>query len=385
MNPSSLWSRQPLPKGVSAPVPPPPAWIGHLAGAAAFAGTDGAFDPDLHGSEHAQTFGLTVGTPTVVILVDGLGVAALTDNLAYAPTLRRLDALRTTAQTCSPSTTAAALTCFATGQLPGATRMVGYSVRRASGVMNLLKFAPGVDGLSWQPVETVFERMGRAHPAVVVTDPKFSGSGLTQAAMRGAHFDGNRDLDERLRIALRWCRQGAPLVYVYWAALDKAGHRFGPHSPEWQAALEDFDRALAGFLRQAGGEAQVVLTGDHGMVQVDRRTDLATTKNLALGVEVIAGEGRAVHVHADPGQREAVEERWREELGARAWVFARSQIPQVIGAGAGCDLVGDLLVMPQGGEVIVDSRTQSAESIAMPGVHGSLTAQEMLIPAWRLI
>lgn len=380
-----LWESQPLPPAIQAPVPPPNSWIGSVAEAAAFAGTAGAFVARGSTPGTARDYGLTLGTPVIVLLVDGLGAGALADNLAYAPTLRRLPALRGSAQTCAPSTTAAALTSFATGALPGQTQMVGYSVRRGETVMNLLKFAPGVDGLAWQREETLFERMGKGFSSVVVTDPKFSRSGLTRAAMRGARFIGAHTLEDRLSVAAREAREGTALTYVYWAALDKAGHKFGPKSSQWRAALEDLDRALAELLRAVDGRAQVMLTADHGMVQVGTRTDLACEDALARGVEMIAGEGRAVHVHAQPGTALAVEGRWREELSDRAWVFNRAQIPLVIGTGPGCALIGDLLVMPKGAEVIVDSRTQSASSIAMPGVHGSLTPEEMLIPVWRLL
>lgn len=380
----TLWDRQELPANVLPPVPPPPGWIGQIASACAFAagaGTPSASDSAA--AEAASHFGLETGLPVIMILVDGLGLSSLTEHLAHAPTLRRLSAHRRASQTCAPSTTAAALTTFATGCLPGSTRMVGYSVRRGPDVMNLLRFAPGVDAATWQPAETIFETLGQG-ASCVVTDPKFVASGLTKAAMRGAAFVGASSLSERFAQAVQRVFAGVPLVYVYWAALDKAGHHDGPHSPAWKNALEDFDAELAGLLRAVQGRAQVMLTADHGMVETGERIDIAADSALSTGVELIAGEGRAVHVHAAEEAAD-VESRWRERLGDRAWVFNRDEIPSVIGPGPGATLVGDLLVMPKGRSVIVDSRTQSASSIAMRGVHGSLTAEEMLIPAWRLI
>ena len=43
-------------------------------------------------------------------------------------------------------------------------------------------------------------------------------------------------------------------------------------------------------------------------------------------------------------------------------------------------VVGDVVVAMRGAATVVDSRTQTAASIALPGVHGSMTAREMLVP-----
>jgi hypothetical protein len=172
---------------------------------------------------------------------------------------------------------------------------------------------------------------------------------------------------------------------VYWSGIDKVGHKYGPNSREWAEALEDFDAELGAFLCAVDGAAQVILTADHGMVEVDLRVDIARIGNLSRGVEVLAGEGRAAHVHAAPGEEQAVEERWCNFWEDRAWIFNREEIPGIVGSGPGCDLIGDLLVMPKGNAVVVDSRSQTPSSIAMPGVHGSLTKVEMEIPVWRLV
>ena len=120
------------------------------------------------------------------------------------------------------------------------------------------------------------------------------------------------------------------------------------------------------------------------MVDVEERIDLATTPALARNVEMIAGEGRAVHLHARPGHAKEVLDTWEEVLAGRAWVVRRDELPELIGQGPGVDLVGDAMVLMADRSVIVDSRTQSSSAIAQRGVHGSLTFDEMSIPIWRL-
>lgn len=381
------WEPFALPRGVRPPVPPPHPWVGDVLAAVGWAASWGEMPTLPPVAEHtARRVGLDHARSTVIIMADGLGTHALGQRLAHAPTLRRIGTEMVVAQTCSPSTTAAALTTFATGALPAETRMVGYSVRHGDGVMNLLKFAEDVESLTWQPVPTFFEKFSRQGVgSVVITDPRFRHSGLTSAAMRGARFVPATQLSERFEAAIREIRVGTPIIYVYWAGIDATGHHYGPNSREWAEALEDFDAALGHFLRRAEGNAQVLLTADHGMVEVEERVDIAFIPELSEDVEVLAGEGRAVHVHIRPGKARETIRRWCRYWEGNAWIAAGREIARVIGVGPGLELVGDMMVFPKGRTVIVDSRTQSAASIALKGVHGSLTPEEMEIPFWRLI
>ena len=91
-----------------------------------------------------------------------------------------------------------------------------------------------------------------------------------------------------------------------------------------------------------------------------------------------------MHVHADAGRADEVEARWRDVLGESTWIVSGEAISALIGAGDGAAVIGDFLVLARGRGGVVDSRTQSASAIAMPGVHGSLTSTEMRIPVVAL-
>jgi len=359
-----------------------------------------AIDPTLPGALD-EGVPASLGLPTgearqvLVILVDGLGLVPLESRLGHAPVLRAHRGDIRAAHTVAPSTTAAAITAFATGRRPGATRMVGYSVLRDGGagtghgpdVMNLLAFAEGVDPVQWQPCDTAFERLAQAGVAsCVISPPTFAGSGLTRAALRGARHVGATSWSERMGAALRELQAGTPLVYLYWSDIDHTGHHHGCGSEQWTAALEDFDRGLGALLGRLPDGVATVLTADHGMVDTDRDhlIDLAARPDLDEGVRAIAGEARSVHVHARPGSGAAVLARWREILDGRAWVLGPDEIPGLLGSGPGTELVGDALVFLRDHVGVVDSRWQTPGSIAQVGIHGSLTPEEMLVPVVRL-
>ena len=350
------------------------------------AGGLASIDPALPGAsaQAAASLGMETGAhQLLLILVDGLGYELIEEYVGHTPTLRRVRGDVRSIHTVVPSTTAAAITAFGTGERPGATNMVGFSVAYGGTVMNLLAMEGGPAPSEWQPVPTYFERLAAADVASAVVSPaRFAGSGLTGAALRGARHVPAETLDERVSAALRELRADTPVVYLYWSEIDHAGHGSGVGSDSWIAHLEEFDAGLARLLRSLPAGVRTVMTADHGMINVDASqiVDVASTPALREGVRVVAGETRAVHVHADAGRADEVEARWRDVLGESAWIVSGEAISALIGAGEGAALIGDFLVLARGRGGVVDSRTQSASAIAMPGVHGSLTSTEMRIP-----
>lgn len=350
------------------------------------AGGLASIDPALPGAsvQAAASLGMAAGADQLLlILVDGLGYELIQEYAGHTPTLRRMrDDIRSI-HTVVPSTTAAAITAFGTGERPGTTNMVGFSVAYGGGVMNLLAMEGGPAPTEWQPVPTYFERLAAAGVASAVISPaRFAGSGLTGAALRGARHVPAETLDDRVSAALRELRAGTPVVYLYWSEIDHAGHGSGVGSDSWIGTLEEFDAGLARLLRSLPAGVRTVMTADHGMINVDASqiVDVASTPALRDGVRVVAGETRAVHVHTDEGRADAVEARWRDVLGESAWIISREEISALIGEGDGASIIGDFLMLARGRGGVVDSRTQSASAIAMPGVHGSLTSTEMRIP-----
>ena len=349
-----------------------------------------SIDPSLPGAcdEAASALGIEAGASQVLlILADGFGYELMQEHLGHTPTLRRMRGDIRSIHTIVPSTTSAAITAFGTGARPGATNMVGFSVAYGGGLMNLLAMEGGPAPTEWQPVPTYFERLSaQGISSAVVSPARFAGSGLTGAALRGARHVPADTLEERVSAALRELRAGTPVVYLYWSEIDHSGHAHGVASDAWIGQVEQFDAGLATLLRGLPGGVRTVLTADHGMVNVDRSriVDVAVTPALREGVRVIAGETRAAHVHAEEGRAREVEERWRDVLGEGAWILSRSQMPELIGQGDGASIIGDLLVLARGSGGVVDSRTQSAAAIAMPGIHGSVTSREMRIPVLAL-
>lgn len=350
------------------------------------------------------------GPGTVVVLVDGLGLEMLRQRRGHTPTLRQWLAQREAAiaagagiLTCRPSTTAAALTMLGTSALPGTTGMVGYSVLNPRLGPPLDASAhPGPDQVlslitwkgdnvpsprSWQDVPTIFERLP-VGSAVSIGPSRFAGSGLTEAALRGASHLGADRLEDRPGLAAGALRRGTPLVYLYVGELDKTGHKHGWLSEQWLTQLERLDAAMAELARRVPAGTRILLSADHGMVDTDpdHRIDLSAHRELVRDVVAVAGEPRLTHLHVADGDVDLAAEvvqRYRRVLGERAmWIGTREQAGEhlgVLGARAR-GVVGDVVVAMAENWVLVDPRVHSEAAIAMPGVHGSFTPAETEVP-----
>jgi hypothetical protein len=321
-----------------------------------------------------------------VLLVDGLGSVALEAAGAVAPFLRSLAAVTLTAGV--PSTTATSLGCLGVGEPAGSHGLVGYTFRlQGHGLMNALRWSNGVDPLAVQPRGTVFEEAAEQGVAVAHVGPaEFEGSGLTLAALRGATYRASATWGERIATvgeALRVGRQS--LVFAYVSDLDATGHRRGVDSPHWLAQLALVDALVEGLVSQLPPDGLLLVTGDHGMVDVDLDTaaEVETDAALSDGVALLGGEPRFRHVYARRGAADDVLSAWRERLGGRAWVHSRDEAIEAGWFGAVADTVRGRL-----GDVVAAARDRSlvlAGSGApherrLPGQHGSLTAEEMLVP-----
>jgi Type I phosphodiesterase / nucleotide pyrophosphatase len=326
----------------------------------------------------------------VVVLVDGLGHDLLVRRAGHAPFLRSRLGVTQRVPAGFPSTTATSMGTFGTGLAAGAHGLVGYEalVPGEDRLLNQLSWEDGPDPQRWQPHETVFERVARGGLDVVRVGPAyFDGSGLTTAALRGGRFSAATSLPARVDATLAAVRAGTrSLVHLYWGELDKVGHVFGCDSWQWGEELEGIDRELARLAASLPDDCSLTVTADHGMVDVphDVRLDVAEEPVLAAGVRHVTGEARAPQVYVEPGARDDVHAAWTERLGRRALVRTREEAVAAGWFGAvlpeNLPRIGDVVVATVGRNAVVDSRRARPELLALVGLHGSLSDDEVAVP-----
>ncbi|HRN30069.1 MAG TPA: alkaline phosphatase family protein, partial [Terrimesophilobacter sp.] len=334
----------------------------------------------------------------VVFLVDGLGASALTERAGHARTLAGAASKSSVALSGFPSTTATGLATLTTATHPGVHGMVGYTAYDPGSdrVVELLKgWGPGLDPATWQRSETVFERAGAAGvPSFAVGVEKFRSTGFTEAVLRGAEFHSGKSVADRVdRVRELLDANERALVYVYAAELDHASHSHGKESPRWLRALETVDAAVTSLAATLGSKEGMLVTADHGSLDVPRSAHIFFDRipGLIDGVRFAAGEPRGLQLHfeADASRElcERVTESWRASEADRAWVFTR---PEAIAAGLFgpsvdpevAPRIGDLIVAPRKRIAYYDSRADE-KAQSMVGQHGSLTDEETRVPLLR--
>ncbi|HWH97386.1 MAG TPA: alkaline phosphatase family protein [Pseudolysinimonas sp.] len=326
----------------------------------------------------------------VVLLVDGLGSVALDAHRGYARrllTAPRADVI----QSVFPSTTASALASLTTGVLPGMHGLIGYLGFDSSGdrVINQLTGWGGhLDPATWQRVPTLFERATvDGIPAFAVGPARYRDSGFTQAVLRGAEYRAGDSIAARLAEVRRiHAEHDRSLTYVYAPELDVAAHATGIASDAWLAALEEVDAAVGSFVSALDPRAGLLVTGDHGGLNVAREDHIIIGADLRDGVRHVSGEPRCLALHLEPGaDAAAIHARWQVAEGGRAWIATRDE---AVSAGFFGEVDPD--VLPRIGDILVAARRRIAYYLdendrgrSMVGQHGSLTAEETSIPLLR--
>ena len=336
-------------------------------------------------------FALPSARAAVLLLVDGLGHGLLREHAADAPVLAGLvDAGPLTVG--FPSTTPISLTSLGTGALPGSHGTLGLSFRVEGELLDALGWSAGREDLreklvpeQVQPLPTVLERAVVAGVPVQSVSPlEFRTSGLTRSGLRGGEYRGVVALgDLAAEIVAGVTGPGPRLVYAYHADLDKVGHLYGPGTPAWRWQLREIDALLAMLLDALPAGTLLGVTGDHGMVTVDRTVDADTAPALQDGVALLGGDPRARHVYTRDGADVDVLATWHAVLGDDAWVVSREEAIADGWFGPVDDRVrdriGDVVVALRGTAAVIRSEAEPVLS-SFPGQHGSFTPAEQLVP-----
>ena len=328
-----------------------------------------------------------------VVLVDGMGWHLLPELAGDAPLLASVVAGDTgwiSELTCTfPSTTPSSLVSLATGARPGEHGILGFTlnVPGTDTVLNHIRWRHDPPPGAWQPLPTWFERLRRAGiGARAVLPAPFLGSGLTEAAYRGADVRPTQPEDDYAAAVAGELNAAPGLVYGYTADLDTAAHVFGIGSAQWHEAAARVDALLTRLVETLPPDAVLLVTADHGGLNIppDARVDLDADQRLGAGVRVVAGEPRVRYLHTEVGAAPDVHATWGEVLNGRAQVYSREQAVAtgMFGPVSPGHLarIGDVVVVCTGDTAVLATGHEPPETARLIGFHGAATAEEMAIP-----
>ena len=323
----------------------------------------------------------------VLLVLDGLGARQLEVRRDLAPLLSGAEG--TVLTSVAPSTTAAALTSLVTGLPPAVHGTVGYRVAVGGDVLNVLAWRIGDRDARRQVRPRRFQPYG-AFPwdgarVPVVSRYDYAATGFTaahlgDAVLYGWHTSAGLAVEVR-----RLVSRGAPLVYAYYDGIDRTAHARGL-GEHYDAELRAVDRLVGDVLDVLPPEATLVVTADHGQVEVGPSVQVLGPE-IMDDVVLLSGEGRFRWLHTRPGATEDVAAAARERYGRLAWVRTLEEVvdegwlggepvPEVVGR------LGDVVLAPYAPTAFLDPADTGEQRLVCR--HGSLTADEMEVPllAW---
>lgn len=333
---------------------------------------------------------LPVKKSYLVILVDGLGTYNIKVGAGHAPFLNKKLLTSKSMFAGFPSTTTSSLTSLATGVPNGTHAVIGHRVydRRIEQNINYLHdLGVELEPRDYQELETISERAGSQGVTVSTIGPaEFDRSGFTMATMPNAGYVAARDFSDRFAKALKILATPNTLTYLYFPELDQIAHRFGINSTRWLNALEELDAELAKFSRSIPTTAGVVLTADHGVIDVPAERHVYLDEYQCLDdLEQIGGDPRVGFLYFPVGtdlvekligieqalgnvcdavtMDQLVEAGWLEKLSASAKLVAP-----------------DLVLLPKSDRVVFHRKFTKARSLLLVGQHGGMSQAEWEVP-----
>ncbi len=317
----------------------------------------------------------------VLLVLDGLGWEQLEEHRSLMPTLAAMEGGAIT--TVAPTTTATALTSIATGLTPAEHGLLGYRLLIGGEVINVLRWTSQQgDRRHAHPPRDI-----QPFPAFLGHDtPVISPAELQATAFTEGHLYGSRPVGYRTTSAIavevgHQLQAGERVVYAYYGGVDKTAHERG-FGEFYDAELQTADRLVGDVLDHLTPGAVLLITADHGQVEVGDRI-VVPDRDLIDMVSVQSGEGRFRWWHARSGLADDLAKAAADRYEDVAWVVTRDQVldehwfgPTIAGPVAA--RLGDVALVP----FAPISFHDPSDSGPYPLIcrHGSLTSAEVKVP-----
>ena len=341
----------------------------------------------MGGSGLTNSLALPESDRIALLLVDGMGQETINRYGSEFPALAALTQ-HSVLNSTFPSTTATALATLGTGVLPGIHGMLGYTVRvprsgEPGRLLNALKWDERVDPSIWQSQPTLYERaIADGISSAYIAAKRYEGTGFSRATLRGSEYLGANRSEEMIELARNSLAKPRSFAYLYINNLDHAGHNDGVGSDAWMDALAYVNSFVEALTAALPSGTQLLVTADHGMVNVEEKIVLGSENSLMEDVTLLGGEPRARHIYLRDGAIDDAAARWKSELGEKVDIYTKESVASLIGRDVTIDAherLGDLIVVPRGGLILIDP-TREAQEGKMVGHHGGTTAVEVEIP-----
>jgi hypothetical protein len=337
------------------------------------------------------------GEHYLLVLVDGLGLDLLHrlpgDSFLRSNTVGALQAVFL-------STTATALTTLATAQWPCSHSVPGWWTHledwgiTAVTLPFMERFTKKPLAELGVPVQNLFTLPSfwprLKHQPLSILPEDLVDSTFSIYACGGTARAGYKDLTDAIKTACESVlgASGPHMTYLYLPQVDDLSHDKGPEHHAVRDLLFALDQQLSDLVEAAAGRARIVITADHGQVQV------SASKRFLLGEEDSllsylqcppSGETNVPIFHVHRGQESSFVAEFSERFGRHFILLAPRDVERLRLLGPG-DLspamrarMGTFVGIAQEPACICFGPPEESGS-ENNGVHGGLSRAEMAVP-----
>ena len=336
----------------------------------------------------------------LIVLVDGMGMAAL-DDPAYADLRGRV---RLELDSVFPATTACAITTVATGLWPGHHGVPGwYAYLEERGLsVTVLRFTERHDGSDlrglgvepadiWPEPSRFAETTGDLEMHIPAGYVRSTFNRYLSGRCRARGYRSLRQAARRIRRrSRRLQRRGMPAVtFWYIPDYDTLCHDHGVASAQARGVLGDLQGMLLELAAALPDGARMVLTADHGLIDLNRNQKVAIFDGdpvLDCLRAVPSGEGRTPHFHIRPGRGPELVERLADRCGARMAVLSLDETEELrlFGPEPLSDQArrrfGDYVGVTLEPLSVGYYRSEDSLGLKNVGIHGGMSPDEVRVP-----
>ncbi|HYX51061.1 MAG TPA: alkaline phosphatase family protein [Ktedonobacteraceae bacterium] len=356
----------------------------------------------------------------ILLFVDGFGwrfFQQFAEKYPFLKTcLRQGVASQMTSQ--FPSTTAAHVTCIHTGMNVGQSGVYewNYYEPMVDEVITPLLFTysvekkrdtlkqSGIAAEAFFPSQTLYQKLQiKGITSYIFQHESYTPSTFSNCVFKGARVLSFKRFSEALSnlVELITAATAAKTYYfLYFDKIDAVCHTYGPQSHQFEDVVDSFLRMMEEFLYEhlngKIGQALLILTADHGQVEVDpRRTIYLNKQNLNIEqylqrnqngkLLVPAGSARDMFLHVKEQYIDETVMLLQHRLANIAEVYYTEQLIAQDFFGSTqpskefLARVGNVVILPYQHETVWWYE-EGKFGMHFKGHHGGLTPEEMKIP-----
>lgn len=329
----------------------------------------------------------------ILILVDGMGFEYVKSRSTF------VDNMMGSMTSLFPSTTAACIPMFATGEAPQQHGITGWFMHiKELGTVGLpLPFTNRLGmGLEEKvELETLFDQKPLCSKikcnSYVIIKNELAGSSFQKAYYKDATILGFSGIDAffgKIGKAVR--KKGRKYIYAYWSNFDSISHEYGVNSRQAFNHFRKFESKLTSFIRSMKGTKSIIIvTADHGIIDTRKEKVIRLSHHPAMAECLtipLCGEPRMAYCYVKPSKSMQFKKYVATQLKKSCKLHVSEDLIRQNYFGTGKphkflkERIGDYVLEMKDDYIIIDDTFANDEFSFHIGNHGGTSKDEMLVP-----